>query len=82
MPKLGDAEQRSRLLGFYLSGHPLADYHGLDEAVATFATPPDRMSSTARAPHGPDCGILGNLEKKISKKDNRPWCLFTVSSAT
>ncbi len=81
MPKLEMLNNEKQLLGFYLSGHPLADYHGLDEAVATFATTPDRIELDRKERHTVRiCGILGNLEKKISKKDNRPWCLFTVSS--
>ena len=34
MPKLEMLNSEKALLGFYLSGHPLADYHGLDEAIA------------------------------------------------
>jgi DNA polymerase III alpha subunit len=33
MPKLEMLNNEKQLLGFYLSGHPLADYHGLDEII-------------------------------------------------
>jgi DNA polymerase-3 subunit alpha len=81
MPKLDMLNSEKQLLGFYLSGHPLADYHGLDEAVATFATTPDRIELSKEERHTVRiCGIVGGLEKKITKKDNRPWALFTVAS--
>ena len=81
MPKLEMLNNEKQLLGFYLSGHPLADYHGLDEAIATLAVTPDRTELDKKERHTVRlCGIVGGLEKKISKKDNRPWALFTVST--
>ena len=81
MAKLDMLNSEKQLLGFYLSGHPLADYHGLDEAVATFASTPDRIELSKEERHTVRvCGIIGGLEKKITKKDNRPWALFTVAS--
>ena len=81
MPKLEMLNSEKALLGFYLSGHPLADYHGLDEAVATLTVTPDRIELDKKERHTVRiCGIVGALEKKISKKDNRPWALFTVAS--
>jgi len=81
MPKLEMLNNEKALLGFYLSGHPLADYHGLDEAVATLTVTPDRVELDKKERHTVRiCGIVGGLEKKISKKDNRPWALFTVAS--
>ena len=81
MPKLEMLNSEKALLGFYLSGHPLADYHGLDEAVATLTTTLDRLELNKEERHTVRlCGIVGGLEKKISKKDNRPWALFNVAS--
>jgi DNA polymerase-3 subunit alpha len=81
MPKLEMLNNEKALLGFYLSGHPLADYHGLDEAVATLTTTLDRLELNKEERHTVRlCGIVGGLEKKISKKDNRPWALFNVAS--
>jgi DNA polymerase-3 subunit alpha len=81
MPKLEMLNGEKSLLGFYLSGHPLADYHGLDEAIATMVVTPDRVDLDKQQRHTVRvCGIVGGLEKKISKKDNRPWALFTVAS--
>jgi DNA polymerase-3 subunit alpha len=66
------------LLGFYISGHPMNVYEGLAEALDTFdATAlleqPDRTEFRL-------CGIVGNLAKKLSKKDNRPWMAFTLAT--
>ncbi len=81
MPKLEMLNSEKQLIGFYLSGHPLADYHGLDEAIATLSTTPDRIELDRNERHTVRiCGIIGGLEKKITKKDNRPWALFTVAS--
>ena len=81
MPKLEMLNSEKQLLGFYLSGHPLADYHGLDEAISTLATTPDRLNLNKEERHLVRlCGIVSGLEKKITKKDNRPWALFTVAS--
>ncbi len=81
MPKLEMLNNEKQLLGFYLSGHPLADYHGLDEAIANFSTPLDRITLDQKERHIVRlCGIVGGLEKKISKKDNRPWALFHVAT--
>ncbi|MDF9826702.1 DNA polymerase-3 subunit alpha [Ereboglobus sp. PH5-10] len=66
------------LLGFYVSGHPLNEYAGLVEALDTYAigdliTLPDRTEFRL-------CGICGNIAKRLSKKDNRPWASFGLSN--
>jgi len=81
MPKLEMLNSEKQLLGFYLSGHPLADYHGLDEIISTLTTTPDRLELNKEERHLVRiCGIVGGLEKKFTKKDNRAWALFTISS--
>jgi DNA polymerase-3 subunit alpha len=66
------------LLGFYLSGHPLNVYAGLSEALDTFA--PGELLSQADRTEFRLCGVVGNLAKKLSKKDNRPWMAFTLAT--
>ena len=66
------------LLGFYVSGHPMNTYLGLADAIDTHAVEdllaqPDRTEFRL-------CGIAGNLAKKLSKKDNRPWMAFTLAT--
>jgi DNA polymerase III alpha subunit len=36
MPRLELLRDEKELLGLYLSGHPLSDFHGLDEAIGHF----------------------------------------------
>jgi DNA polymerase-3 subunit alpha len=66
------------LLGFYLSGHPLNAYAGLCDALDTFA--PGELLAQADRTEFRLCGVVGNLAKKLSKKDNRPWMAFTLAT--
>jgi len=66
------------LLGFYVSGHPMNLYAGLADALDTCAEDallqlPDRTEFRL-------CGIAGNIAKKLSKKDNRPWVAFILAT--
>jgi DNA polymerase-3 subunit alpha len=66
------------LLGFYVSGHPMNLYGGLAEAIDTFAIDelllqPDRTEFRLG-------GIVSNITKRLSKKDNRPWASFTLAT--
>ncbi|MDR2674639.1 MAG: DNA polymerase III subunit alpha [Opitutaceae bacterium] len=68
------------LLGFYISGHPLDTYAGLTEAIDTcditrLLALGDRMEFCI-------CGIAGSVGKKLSKKDNRPWSPFVLTTRT
>jgi DNA polymerase-3 subunit alpha len=66
------------LLGFYVSGHPLNAYAGLSEAIDTF--PVDQLLNQPDRTEFRLCGIAGNIAKKLSKKDNRPWAAFTLAT--
>jgi DNA polymerase-3 subunit alpha len=80
MPRLELLRDEKELLGLYLSGHPLSDFHGLDEAIATFHSSLGAIDLAKDQRHLVRiCGIVGNLEKKLSKKDNRPWALFNLA---
>jgi DNA polymerase-3 subunit alpha len=66
------------LLGFYVSGHPLNAYAGLAEALCTHTEETvlqegDRMEFRL-------AGIMSGINKKLSKKDNRPWAFFNLAS--
>ncbi|MDX2110146.1 MAG: DNA polymerase III subunit alpha [Verrucomicrobiota bacterium] len=66
------------LLGFYVSGHPLNAYRGLAEHVDTFKGD-DYRNLPDRTPFRL-CGVVSKIDKKISKKDNRPWAIVTLST--
>ena len=66
------------LLGFYVSGHPMNLYVGLADAINTF--PEDQLVTLGDRTEFRLCGIASNIAKKLSKKDNRPWAAFTLST--
>ncbi len=66
------------LLGFYVSGHPMNTYVGLADALDTFDID-ELLEQEDRTPFR-ICGIAGGLQKKLSKKDNRPWVAFTLAT--
>ncbi len=66
------------LLGFYVSGHPLNAYAGLAEALCTHTEESvllegDRIEFRL-------AGLMSGINKKLSKKDNRPWAFFNLAS--
>ncbi|TAG27211.1 MAG: DNA polymerase III subunit alpha [Verrucomicrobia bacterium] len=66
------------LLGFYVSGHPLDAYDGLIEALDTF--PVAELLEQDDRTEFRLCGIAGSLQKKLAKKDNRPWMAFSLQT--
>jgi DNA polymerase III subunit alpha len=66
------------LLGFYVSGHPMNSFGGLWEAVDTAAA--DELTGLPDRGEFRLCGIAGNIVKKYSRKDNRPWAAFTLAT--
>ncbi len=66
------------LLGFYVSGHPMNSYLGLADAIDTFAI--EELLQQGDRTEFRLCGIAGNLQKKLAKKDNRPWVAFTLAT--
>ncbi len=67
-----------RLLGFYVSGHPMNTYIGLSDALDTFDV--DELLEQADRTPFRLCGIAAGLQKKLAKKDNRPWVAFTLAT--
>jgi DNA polymerase-3 subunit alpha len=66
------------LLGFYVSGHPLDAYAGLTEALDTY--PVNELLEQDDRTEFRLCGIAGSLQKKLAKKDNRPWMAFSLQT--
>jgi len=79
--EFSDAEKlqfEKELLGFYVSGHPMNRYAGLAEAIDTY--PVDELLKIDERRDFRLCGIAGNIVKRLSKKDNRPWAAFTLAT--
>ncbi|MEO6003287.1 MAG: DNA polymerase III subunit alpha [Opitutus sp.] len=66
------------LLGFYVTGHPMNAYEALADALNTFDVG-DLLNQPDRAEFRL-CGIVSNIAKRLSKKDNRPWASFTLAT--
>jgi DNA polymerase-3 subunit alpha len=71
-------KNEKELLGFYVSGHPLDKYRGISEGLDTFygsafQSLPDKTPFRL-------CCVISAVEKKITKKDNRPWAALHVGT--
>ncbi|MCC5021531.1 MAG: DNA polymerase III subunit alpha [Candidatus Synoicihabitans palmerolidicus] len=66
------------LLGFYVSGHLMNTYVGLADSLDTFDI--DELLEQDDRTAFRICGIAGGLQKKLAKKDNRPWVAFTLAT--
>jgi DNA polymerase-3 subunit alpha len=90
MPAAEKLQYEKELLGFYLSGHPMNAYAGLERVINTLDSGP---LDTAAATYTKDvrhpirlCGVVSGIQKKITKGDPakgtvpRPWAFFTLST--
>lgn len=59
------------LLGFYISGHPLDSYFGLEKSIDALPSE-EQMSAGDNLPFFL-IGSVGEITKKIAKKSNRLW---------
>ncbi len=81
LPKVSKREilqMEKDLLGFYLSGHPLDEYGLLAERLNSFLGEaseelPDRAPFRL-------CGVVGNIQKRLTKRDNKPWAQFSLAT--
>lgn len=78
MPLAEKLQAEKELLGFYVSGHPMNAYRGIAEHIDTFAGD-DYSLMENREPYRL-CGVITGIAKKISKRDNRPWAIITLST--
>jgi DNA polymerase-3 subunit alpha len=67
------------LLGFFVSGHPLESFCGLDIVLNTLNSAEDLLKAEDRTLFR-ICGVISNVQKRFSKKSNRPWAAFTIST--
>ncbi|MGE9295378.1 MAG: DNA polymerase III subunit alpha [Puniceicoccales bacterium] len=80
-PKMTQSDKlqfEKELLGFYVSGHPMNAYAGLDDIINSFG--PDEDLKRWDRESLRLCGVINNIAKKLTKKDNRPWAFFTLST--
>ncbi|WP_269540054.1 DNA polymerase III subunit alpha [Cerasicoccus fimbriatus] len=80
-PKMTQTDKlqfEKELLGFYVSGHPMNAYAGLDDIINSFG--PDEDLKRWDRESFRLCGVINNIVKKLTRKDNRPWAFFTLST--
>ncbi|MDV7395824.1 hypothetical protein RZS08_30820, partial [Arthrospira platensis SPKY1] len=79
MPVNEKLQYEKELLGFYISGHPMDAYTGIDSALDSFTSPEDLNGfgdrTTIRL-----CGIVINLQRKYTRKDNKPMAVFNLAT--
>ncbi|MFF4777589.1 DNA polymerase III subunit alpha [Microtetraspora fusca] len=83
----GEWDKKTRLtferemLGLYVSDHPLTGAEAILERNQDVSIP-DLLASGRTGGNAQICGLITNVEKKISSKQNKPWALVTVEDAT
>ncbi len=78
MPMSEKLQFEKELLGFYVSGHPMNDFHGLDDVINSIQ-PEDNLKLWDREGFRL-AGVALNINKRLTKKDNRPWAFFTLAT--
>jgi DNA polymerase-3 subunit alpha len=68
------------LLGFYISGHPLDDFHGLANALDTHSE--EVLPELEDRTDFRICGVASSVTKKLSRRDNRMWAFFNLATRT
>lgn len=64
------------LLGFYVTGHPLDAYAGVFDSAKYTRITDAREIEEARTVHL--AGLVLTAERKFTKKDGRPFCVFVL----
>lgn len=79
-PLLSLAEKlraEKELLQFYVSGHPMLDFAGFDDALESLPNP-EKLKRSGRDVFRV-CGVVSGITKRITKEKNKMWCFFTLS---
>ncbi len=66
------------LLGFYLTGHPLDQFGSLPTTLTNVTL--DSLSEVPDRDPFRIMGVVSNVAYKVSKKDNRKWAMFQLST--
>ena len=69
------------LLGFYISGHPMDAYAGIDEVIDSFHHPDELVDFDDRSTFRL-CGIVSNLAIKYTRKDSKQMAVFNLATRT
>jgi len=81
MPTSEKLSYEKELLGFYISGHPMDAYAGLDLAIDTFQSPEELEKFDDRSSFRL-AGIVSGLAIKYTRKDSRQMAVFHLATRT
>ena len=79
MPMAEKLGYEKALLGFYISGHPMDAYAGLDLAIDTFQNPDELVNFDDRTSFRL-AGIVSGLSIKYTRKDSRQMAVFNLAT--
>ncbi|MFP4069645.1 MAG: DNA polymerase III subunit alpha [Opitutales bacterium] len=79
MPMAEKLQYEKELLGFYISGHPMDAYAGLDLAIDSFHHP-DELNNFDDRQTFRLAGIVSNLAIKYTRKDSRQMAVFNLAT--
>ena len=79
MPMAEKLQYEKELLGFYISGHPMDAYAGLDTVIDTFDKPDDLVNFDDKTTFRLG-GIVSNLAIKYTRKDSKQMAIFNLST--
>ena len=78
MPLVEKLQFEKDLLGFYISGHPMREFEELARDITSFDA--DRVNELPDRENFRFCGVISNVSKKLSRRDDRPWAIFNIST--
>jgi len=81
MPMAEKLGYEKELLGFYISGHPMDAYAGLDLTIDTFKSPDELVKFDDRTSFR-IAGIISGLAIKYTRKDSRQMAVFQLATRT
>ena len=76
MDELEKLKLEKQLLGFFLTGHPVDTLGGLGPLLDTIKG--EDLENLEGKRSFRLCGVLGELERRYTKKDAKPWARFTL----
>ena len=79
MPITEKLRYEKELLGFYISGHPMDAFIGLDAAIDSFISKESLSNFDDRATYRLG-GIISNLQIKYTRKDSRQMAVFNLAT--
>ena len=80
MPMAERLQHEKELLGFYISGHPMDAYAGLDLAIDSFQNMDEANHEFDDRQTYRLGGIISNLQIKYTRKDSRQMAVFNLAT--